>query len=768
MSAAGDVVVVESTLPLTPEPINYRALYAVTRATGDATRVDLGPGGQPATSSGSASITADGHFVVFEGYVPAAGQGLQVYRRDLVSGATWLVATTSGGVALAEGTNTPRISADGRFVAFRTESPDVDVAPTDVGRTWYRKNLVSGTTSPLLPATHPIDAQSVELSNDGRYVLFTPVPAAFYAPIYLLDSVTGVVTLASPSETADAGEGSDPHLSGDGRYVYFASERALLASLPSGTRRVFRFDRATQVLQVLPQPPDTLFVFTTQGSAVSVDGDRFTAVAYSSEQVAQHYLWSQAAFEWRMLSVRPDGLAGAVGAEVAPTTAFSANGNLVLFGSAAADLVPGDSGAFNYFVRDVAASATSAVVNRDIGTQANGPSGFPFVAQRTVSDDKRFVAYSSQATNLLANDATGGVHALLFDRQSRIATSVARNISGSRPNAPARIVGMSGNGRYVAFFSTASDIVPGDTSDYDFFLFDREAGITRRINETSAGQRLAIAPFGTVALDRTGRFVVVQLDTDLAAEDSNGATDCYRRDMLSGSWELASATQAGSASGCNTYPMGVAISEDGRHVAFVTATNGVVPEDANSLADGFVRDLQTRTTRWATPSENPTPNGGGIVRSTAGLSADGSVAAFVVQGNRFSSAACFSGRSVLVRNFVSRSYQRVQPLTGEDAYLAASAPLLAIAGAPSCDFALARTLHIVDTVDDYVTPITVGGVDLDARDISAPYLTPDGTGLHAVAGDVNVDATDTNGFQDVFLIELGVSRLVDSFEDPPQ
>ncbi|MGZ4664922.1 MAG: TolB family protein, partial [Frankiaceae bacterium] len=148
----------------------------------------------------------------------------------------------------------------------------------------------------------------------------------------------------------------------------------------------------------------------------------------------------------------------------------SANGRYVAFISGAANLVPGDTNTeSDVFVRDRRAGTTTRVSVSNTGAQANG-----YSYEVAVSANGRYVAFDSNATNLVPGDTNDAQDVFVRDRRAGTTTRVSVSNSGAQGNGGSGDPAVSANGRYVAFNSFATNLVPGDTNDArDVFVRDR-------------------------------------------------------------------------------------------------------------------------------------------------------------------------------------------------------------------------------------------------------------------------------------------------------
>lgn len=167
---------------------------------------------------------------------------------------------------------------------------------------------------------------------------------------------------------------------------------------------------------------------------------------------------------------------------------------------------------------------------------------------------------------------------------------------GVQPDSHNDYPSVSGDGRFVAFRSSATNLVAGDTNARaDVFVRDLHAGITTRVSITTGGAQ-GNSDSDNAKITPDGRFVVFESTaSNLVANDGNGLTDVFVHDRQTGATTCASVSPAGTtgAFGHSRYPT---ISDDGRYVVFHSGAQDLVPGDTNSVDDVFVRDRSTGTT----------------------------------------------------------------------------------------------------------------------------------------------------------------------------
>jgi hypothetical protein len=282
------------------------------------------------------------------------------------------------------------------------------------------------------------------------------------------------------------------------------------------------------------------------------------------------------------------------GAQANAQSAFpslSADGSFVAFYSLASNLVAGDTNAtYDVFVRDRTSGATERVSVATGGAEGNYVSGYP-----SISADGRFVAFQSGASNLVAGDTNGLGDVFVRDLISATTERVSVGSAGAQGDNDSFVSTLSADGRFVAFYGSASNFVAGDTNSCrDSFVRDRNSAATERVSVDSLGaQGNASSTYASLSAD--GRFVAfVSVASNLVPGDTNGCDDIFVRDRTGGTIERVSVLTGGAqVDNSSSYP---SISADGRFVAFYSSATNLVPGDTNGCDDVFVHDRQSATT----------------------------------------------------------------------------------------------------------------------------------------------------------------------------
>jgi Tol biopolymer transport system component len=428
-TAAGALALVALAAPIAA--LALRAESSVQPATVLVSRADgAGRGGD--ANSLTPSISADGRYVAFASRArnldPAARSGnLQVYVRDLVAGKTTLASRADGAEGpVADGFSAePSISADGRYVAFRSNAENLSaegVAFNDV----FVRDLVAATTelASRAPGGAAADGDSgaPSLSADGRHVAFESQADNLSGDdadgnstdVFVRDLDTGVTELVSrvdgPGGTGGDDLSFEPSISADGRYVAFESRAQL--------------------------------------SADDVDDPSFPDDVFVRDRVAGGTI----------LVSRASGVDGAPSEVESAEPAISADGRHVAFRSEGK--LAGRQEGFepDVFVRDLD-TATTELVTVGEGPTAGRPFRYP-----AISADGRYVAFQSGGNGITDVDVRGRIDVFVRDMRQGVTVLASRasGSSGVPADGPSFNASISADGSYVAFDSRATNLSGAD------------------------------------------------------------------------------------------------------------------------------------------------------------------------------------------------------------------------------------------------------------------------------------------------------------------
>jgi len=311
------------------------------------------------------------------------------------------------------------------------------------------------------------------------------------------------------------------------------------------------------------------------------------------------------------------------------TPSISQDGRYVAFASLASTLVASGidtNHSWDIFLRDRLDGTTILVSMNSARTHA-GDQGSGGVNGPSISADGRYIAFESFATDLVSgSDANAASDVFVYDRVTGTTVRASVDMSGGDSNGSSTEPRLSADGRHVAFTSVATDLTAGGASGFgDVFVRDLGTGETVLASVAVGGlsaNQLSDEP----SLSHDGRYVAFSSTaSNLVTADANGhVSDVFRRDLLSGETILVSVNTAGAQADVES--VSPFISADGDHVAFVTAASTFVLADANDAHDVFVRDVGPAQTSCISVTLTGVPGSG--TSQAPSISHDGNVITF--------------------------------------------------------------------------------------------------------------------------------------------
>lgn len=246
------------------------------------------------------------------------------------------------------------------------------------------------------------------------------------------------------------------------------------------------------------------------------------------------------------------------------------------------------------------------------------------LSRRAVLRDDRYVAFVSDATTLVSGDANNERDVFLHDRHTLETIRVSETLEGVGGDAPSFDPALSANAKWIAFESNASNLVEFDPNGLrDIFVRDRLSGIVTLVSEGMGGAAADGSSFQpTISLDGT-RIAFRSAAANLVADDTNGVFDVFVRDATTGVRRVSVASDGAQAHGISSRPR---IAADGGFVVFESAAPDLVSGDTNDAVDVFIHDLETNETTRVSVATDGT-QGDGDSRYPA-VSRDGRFVAF--------------------------------------------------------------------------------------------------------------------------------------------
>ena len=339
------------------------------------------------------------------------------------------------------------------------------------------------------------------------------------------------------------------------------------------------------------------------------------------------------------LASRVTGAGGAGGADHSSAPSISADGRYVAFVSIADNLSTEDNNSYNnIFVRDLQENTTTLVsrASGGAGTGANDSSYDP-----AISADGRNVTYYSYADNLSTEDNNTYANIFVRDLSTNTTTLVSRaaGATGTGADESSFLPAISGNGRYIAFQSSANNLSAEDNDVfYNIYVRDVQADAVTYVSRAdgaagAAGDHSSFTP----SISDSGRYVSFTSDADnLSTDDDNTYLNIFVRDLTGGTTTLVSRATGAGGAGPNDNADDSAISADGRRVAFDSSADNLSSEDNNAYTNVFVRDLTANTLTLASRATGAAGTAGDADSSAPALSEDGRYVAFASDANDLS------------------------------------------------------------------------------------------------------------------------------------
>lgn len=419
----------------------------------------------------NAQVSADGRCVAFESraanLVPGDTNGVSdVFVFDRVAGTTTRVSVSSAGEQGSKDSQSPAISADGRFVAFRSQATELAGLQLTVTQVFVHDRATGMTTlvtlgTDSLPANHHCGLYGLTISGDGTHVAFSSKASNLAGPtgvarqVFVTELATGSTAMASLGISGGPGSGDSDHpaLSADGARVGFESLAADLVA----------------------------------------DDTNAGAAGFAGRDVFVHDLGTSTT---ERVSVSSQGVEGNGDSSY---ITLSADGRIAAFQSSAYTLVTLDTSNVDIFVRDLDAGLTAKLSF----TSGGGLLAHPSVGA-ALSADGRWVAWQSNNEDIVPGDDNSRFDVFLHDRVTGLTSRISITDGGGQADGHSSGVSLSADGRFAAFESDATNLVDTDTNDnMDLFLRDRGpfthegcalAGVSGLPSLSGEGSLLALAP----------------------------------------------------------------------------------------------------------------------------------------------------------------------------------------------------------------------------------------------------------------------------------
>jgi len=403
-----------------------------------------------------------------------------------------LVSITADGTIANSSSLASSISSDGRYITFESYATNLINGDTNAKEDIFLKDTQTGTVSLISSSSSGTignDASvSPVISADGRYVVFESYSSNLISgsggisDIFLKDTQTGITTLISQSIYGYGGndDSYNTSISSDGRYVVFRSDASnLVNGDTNGYGDIFLRDAQTGITSLVSSS--------------------------SSSEIGNRASWY------------PD---------------ISADGNFVVFESASSNIVAGDVpqifDGIELWFSDIFLKNTLTGAATLISSNSSGEFGNSDSFNASISSDGRYVVFDSTATNLVSGDTNSQSDIFLKDTQTGITTLISCTATGAQGNNGSYSPSISADGRFVVFYTSASNFVSGDTNEnVDVFLKDTQTGALELISKSSSGEignNRSMYP----EISSDGSYITFSGEaSNLVNNDTNGSFDVF-------------------------------------------------------------------------------------------------------------------------------------------------------------------------------------------------------------------------------------------------
>jgi Tol biopolymer transport system component len=748
----GATVIFSTWADLTGSFAQYPQLYARDLASGTTSVLSANAAGEPADYGvGTSVLSPDGTRVAFTSAATnllptdTNGEG-DVFVRDLATGTTTLVSSDASGTGSGNGrSGGPVFSRDGGSVAFTSFASNLGPADENAVEDIYVRDLRTGTTSLVTVDTdgHAVGGENPAFDNTGTRLTFVsrsgdlgPRDTNRLDDVYVRDLVHGVTSLVSANiDGTDSGDSWSmaPAFTFDGAIIFSSAATDLDPRQTADSHDIFRATPPATADVVVgtavagPSGDDTEAVVTvwvsndgpdaaagTRVGIVVPDG-MTTVSATTGDRTCDVSTGEPPAVVVCDLGDRAKWTTATV--EVVATVDVADRTHTVI-AAAATDAYDPDP-ADNVSTADLSppeppdppgpSGTIRQLTNRAEG-QSGGDSRSPII-----SADGRYVAFTSTAPDLVPGDDNFADDVFVWDRATGATSRITDGNDGS--HSPA----ISADGSHIAFSSWASDLTPGDDNGRsDVFVWERGSGATTRITDGDGDS------WGAAISADGGRVSFESGATDLVPGDTNGEQDVF---VWDGTAHTTTRVSDGVGASNNS-----GISGDGRHVAYTAFTSQLVPDDANDQWDVFVWDATADTTTRI----------GGAGGHTLGpvLSDDGRSMAFwsaasdLVPGDT-------DGPGIYVRDATTGSVERVAA-GGEDAMISADGRYITFVHQGE----LAKDVFLWEAATGVATKLTDGN-DESLR----PSVSADGASIAFSSDAFDLVPGESDRLSDIFLWE---------------
>jgi len=466
-----------------------------------------GTTGTPLTTGSSSEepiLSADGRYVAFYstaiGLVTNVTNAGQLYLRDLVQATTIWVSTNAQKVNSSAAAANYAMSTNGQWIAYQA------TGGTPAGLV-FLYNVASGlsvdiATNGAVPASLDTAARNIDISANGQFVAYTLADSSGGASIQLWNAQSGTASLISGGTIG--AQCDFPRLDQTGRYVAFTSDEISLTTNSNGSFHCYLRDTASNTVQLADMIPNGSapisfimlpFHLSADGSVLAFDclDGSLSINPYKNDAFLRNF----ASNTTEIISTPSPTLPSVTPLNSSDLSAYgiSSNGQYVAFTTQADGIVSIDTnGCPDVYVHDMV-SGTNTLVSVSVSglSSGSGPSSAP-----AISGNGRYVAFTSYATNLIAKDTNNASDIFLRDLQAGTTTLVSQDFTGNgEGNAGSDLAQISSDGQRVLFFSLAKNLTTNTgLQNSNLFWRNIQSGVTYALS-TNGATVAAMTPDGS-------------------------------------------------------------------------------------------------------------------------------------------------------------------------------------------------------------------------------------------------------------------------------
>ena len=726
--------------------------------------VSVGTNGEAGDyASYNSAMTPDGRYVAFASAADNLVVGdtntiPDVFVRDMSDSTTTLVsigAQIASNTLTSVGSTDPLITPEGRFVAFYSTATNLVPGVNTAGNIYLHDRISgvttwvsSGAQAALAKIGQVTSAVSFNhaLSEDGRFTTFQSVG---YSPhqntpsaILRFDSQTGLTDLIETNAAVAVNSGNyesiqDLAMTTDGRFVAFVVN-AVDNSGETTAIRVWDGQSGVSLLASGDATGDVLAGSFSDSPALSDDG-RYVAFISTALDLVTNDIPGDFHMYVRDLqsetTVLVDVDTNRVGSmlDSGSTPALSANGGIIAFGAGDGSIVPADRNrAYDVFARDLTTGSSELLSAHNPGLASFTPDGPSSISDFSASADARFIAFWSEADDLVTNDANGLRDVYVRDTFIGTNVLVSAGLDGFSGNGFSDEPSISGDGRFVAFSSLANNLVDGDTNQaQDVFVRDLQTGITTLVSVSAGGTGPANKDSYSPIISSNGQSVLFRSRAgNLSLGMPVGTENLFWRDLGSARTYVLTSNGVTAAS----------ITPDGSRVAFITTSSRIAPS-GDQL---FVWDSISKSNVLSVPAGGPSSSFTAISISPT--------------GDRIASVWFSMGQhQLLVNDLVTNTSWLVmsQPRMDPDLHFSADGRFLVyLATVPLTRTSLLQVyLYDIQNQTNLLVTRSYDGLTAGSDTSDSVNISADGRFVCYRSSATNLVPADYNGVPDIFLYD---------------